>query len=69
VNKAMEALIDSTEVPRKGDCVLETDWCDKAEALGADLELISWIRSVAKTQMAYTKRRKHRLATKSRAKT
>lgn len=65
VNEALEALVDSTEVPRKGDCVLDTDWCDEAEALGADMELISWIRSVAKTQMAHMKRRKHRLVPKS----
>lgn len=69
VNEAMEALADSTEVPRKEDCVLEADWCDKAEALGADREMISWIRSVAKTQMAHMKRRKRRLAPNSRAKT
>lgn len=65
VNEGMEALVDSTDVPRKGDCVLDTDWCDKAEALGANMEMISWIRSVAKTQMARMKRRKHRLAPKS----
>jgi hypothetical protein len=58
VNEAMEALIDSTEVPREGDCVLETDWCDAAKALGANAEMISWIRSVAKTQMEHMKRRK-----------
>ena len=60
------ALVDSTDVPRKGDCVLETDWCDKAKALGADREMISWIRSVAKTQMAHMKRRKCRLAPRQR---
>jgi hypothetical protein len=58
VNEAMEALIDSTDVPRTGDCILDTDWCDKAEALGADMEMISWIRSVAKAQMEHMERRK-----------
>jgi hypothetical protein len=47
VNEALEALVESTQVPRKGDCALETDWADEAEALGADMEVISWIRSVA----------------------
>lgn len=51
VNEALEALIDSTDVPREQDCVLDTDWCDDAEALGADMELISWIKSVAAMQM------------------
>jgi hypothetical protein len=47
VNEALDALADSTEVPRKGDCVLEADWADEAEALGADQELISWVRAIA----------------------
>jgi hypothetical protein len=51
VNDAIWALIDSTSIPRKDDCVLDTDWCDKAEALGADMELISWIRTVSKMQL------------------
>lgn len=51
VNDAMEALIDSTDAPREEDWVLETDWCDEAEALGADMELISWIRSVSAIQI------------------
>ncbi len=60
VNEAMEALIDSTDVPRTGDCVLDIDWCDDAEALGADMELISWIRAVAETQMSHTERERER---------
>lgn len=51
VNEAIEGLIDSTDIPRKADCVLDTDWCDKAEALGADMELISWIRTVSEMQL------------------
>lgn len=47
VNEALNALVDSTQMPRKGDCALESDWTDAAEALGADMELISWVRSVA----------------------
>lgn len=47
VNEALEALADSTQVPRKGDCVLDADWADEAAALGADQELISWVREVA----------------------
>ena len=47
VNEAIDALVSSTQMPRKGDCALEVDWTDKAEALGADAELISWVRSVA----------------------
>jgi hypothetical protein len=47
VNEALDALADSVEVPRKGDCALEADWADEAEALGADKELISWVRAVA----------------------
>ena len=48
VNEALDALADSTEVPRKGDCALEADWADEAEALGADQELISWVRAVVR---------------------
>lgn len=66
VNEAMEALIDSTDVPRKWDCVLDIDWCDDAEALGADMELISWIRAVAEIQMPHMKC-KRMLASRSRA--
>lgn len=51
VNDAIWALIDSTDIPRKADCVLDTDWCDEAEALGADMELISWIRTASKIQL------------------
>jgi hypothetical protein len=47
VNEALEDLVSSTQVPRTGDCALEVDWADKAERLGADLELIAWVRSVA----------------------
>ncbi|QIG49964.1 hypothetical protein G5V57_20900 [Nordella sp. HKS 07] len=65
VNEAMEALIDSTQLPCNRDCVLESDWCDKAEALGADMESISWIRSVAAKQMKHLKRYRRRLARKS----
>ena len=65
VNEAMEALIDSTQLPCNRDCVLESDWCDKAEALGADMESISWIRSVAARQMMHLKRHRRRLALKS----
>jgi hypothetical protein len=48
VNEALDALADSTEAPRKGDCALEADWADEAEALGADQELISWVRAVVR---------------------
>lgn len=61
VNEALEALVDSTQAQRKGDCVLEVDWCDEAETLGADMELISWIRSVAAQQMKQSNRRKRKL--------
>jgi hypothetical protein len=47
VNEALDALVDSTQMPRKGDCALESDWTDAAESLGADMELISWVRSAA----------------------
>ena len=68
VNEAIEALIDSTDIPRKGDCVLDFDWCDKAEALGADVEMLSWIRSVAAAQTEHMER-KRRLASKSQDET
>lgn len=58
VNEAMEALVDSTDVPRTADCVLDTDWCDDAEALGADMELISWIRMVAAEQLKRSESRR-----------
>jgi hypothetical protein len=58
VNEALDALADSTEVPRKGDCLLETDWTDEAEALGADKELISWVREVAERWVRATAERK-----------
>jgi predicted Zn-dependent protease len=48
VNEALEALVDSTQVPRTSDCALETDWIDAAEALGADKVLTDWVRAVAK---------------------
>jgi hypothetical protein len=64
VNEALEALVDSTQVPREGDCVLDADWCDEAEALGADIELISWIRSLAAKQMKRARRRESRLPPK-----
>ena len=69
VNEAMEALVDSTDVPRTADCVLDTDWCDKAEALGADMEMISWIREVAAAQTEHMKRRRSERAPESEAKT
>ncbi|WP_162913967.1 hypothetical protein [Taklimakanibacter lacteus] len=69
VNEAMEALVDSTDMPRKWDCVLDTDWCDDAEALGADMEMISWIREVALAQLLHTKRRKSERSPESEAKT
>lgn len=64
VNEALEALVDSTQVPRTQDCVLEADWCDDAEALGADVELISWVRSVAAKQIKQMNRRKRKQAAK-----
>jgi hypothetical protein len=48
VNEALDALVDSTQVPRTSDCALETDWIDATEALGADRELTDWVRAVAK---------------------
>lgn len=68
VNETMEALINSTDAPREGDCVLDTDWCNKAEALGTDMEMISWIKSVAAAQIAHMER-KRRLASKPQAET
>lgn len=47
VNEALDALIDSTQVPRTSDCALETDWIDAANALGADRELTDWVHAVA----------------------
>jgi hypothetical protein len=47
VNEALDALVDSTQVPRTEDCALETDWIDAAEALGADKEITNWVREVA----------------------
>ncbi len=47
VNEALDALVDSTQVPRTADCALETDWIDAANALGADKELTDWVRAVA----------------------
>jgi len=47
VNEALDALADSTQVPRKGDCALDVDWTDEAAALGADQELISRVRAIA----------------------
>ena len=43
VNEVLDALADS-----KGDCALEADWADEAEALGADKELIAWVRAVVR---------------------
>jgi hypothetical protein len=57
VNEALDALADSVEVPRKGDCVLDADWADEAEALGADKELISWVREVAERFRAAAERK------------
>jgi hypothetical protein len=47
VNEALDALVDSTQVPRTSDCALETDWIDAANALGADKDLTDWVRAVA----------------------
>lgn len=49
VNEALKALADSTQAPRNEDSALETDWADDAERLGANLDLISWVRSVARS--------------------
>ena len=56
VNEALDALADSTEVPRKGDTPLEADWVDAAEALGADQELIAWGRAIAARKPMVTRR-------------
>lgn len=48
VNEALDALVDSTQIPRTSDCALETDWIDAAEALGADRVLTDWVHAVAK---------------------
>ena len=53
VNEALDALADSTEAPRKGDCELDADWADAAEALGADKELISWVRAIAERSVTF----------------
>lgn len=57
VNEALDALADSVEVARKGDCALEADWADEAEALGADKELISWVRALAERYASVRGRR------------
>ena len=46
VNEALEALADSTQVPRKGDCVFDMDWKEEAVAVGADQELISRVWAI-----------------------
>ena len=57
LNEALDALADSVEVARKGDCALEADWADEAEALGADKELISWVRALAERYASVRGRR------------
>jgi len=52
VNQALDVLADSTEMPRTSDSAFETDWVDAAEALGADAEMIAWVREVAAWQLA-----------------
>lgn len=47
VNEALEMLISSTQAPRQGDCALETDWANEAEAVGADKGMISWVRAAS----------------------
>jgi len=47
VNGALKALVSSMQAPREGDCALEVDWADEAEAIGADAESISQVRSAA----------------------
>jgi hypothetical protein len=54
VNEALNALVDSTQVPRTDDCALETDWIDAANALGADKELTNWVREVANRKNSET---------------
>jgi len=56
VNEALDELADSTNVPREGDCALEADWVDAAEALGADPEMISWGRKIAERRPIVTRR-------------
>ena len=56
VNEALDALADSTEVPRNGDCALDADWVDGAEALGADEELVAWGRAIAERRPPVTRR-------------
>lgn len=56
VNEALDALVDSTQVPRTADCALETDWIDAANALGADKKLTGWVRAVAKKKGFRAKR-------------
>jgi hypothetical protein len=56
VNEALDALVDSTNVPRRGDCPLDADWVDAAEALGADPEIISWGRAIAERKPIVTRR-------------
>jgi hypothetical protein len=46
VNQALDVLADSVDKPRTEDCRFETDWVDAAEALGADAEMIAWLREV-----------------------
>jgi hypothetical protein len=50
VNQALHVLADSTQKPRTEDCRFETDWVDAAEALGADAEMIAWVREVETAQ-------------------
>lgn len=50
VNEALDALVDSTQVPRTADCALETDWIEEANAIGADRELTDWVRAVASSK-------------------
>jgi hypothetical protein len=48
VNEAIKTLVRSTHMPSKGDCALEVDWTDEALAMGADVQSINWVRSLAK---------------------
>lgn len=47
INNAIDALIDSTQVPRSSDCKLELDWIDSARSIGVDDEILDWISKVA----------------------
>jgi len=47
VNAALDSLVMSTQMPRTTDCRLEVDWIDAAVALGADTEILEWVKSVA----------------------